>query len=77
MIKKKLDLFGKRFKKYNDIIGFLIMPLTLLAAVTKTPIFMFLLLIELILLVINAIYIICKLCFNKKNKGNKETPMQD
>lgn len=44
----------------------LLLPLTLLAIATKNPLFMVMHVIEFILMIINAIYIIYKIIANKK-----------
>lgn len=69
------DIFGKGFMIYNAIIFLLMMPLACLSNVTKSPVFTILLIVEMILVVINGVYIIYKLILfiisGKRNRHDK------
>lgn len=69
------DIFGKGFMIYNAIIFLLMMSLACLSNVPKSPVFTILLIVEMILVVINAVYIIYKLILfiisRKRNRHDK------
>lgn len=60
-----VNLFGESFKRYNATIVLLIIPLTFFATVTKYPCFVVLQILEVCLLVLNAVYIVCRVVKNK------------
>lgn len=64
-MKNVLNLFTKGFLIYNITIIFLLIPLTILLNVTKNPFFLGVQIMEMILLVINAVYIVFKVMRRK------------
>ncbi len=64
--KRIVNLFSKGFLRYNMLILLLLLPLTIVLNVTRHPFFLVLQIIELFLLMVNAVYIVYKVFVNRR-----------
>lgn len=70
-VDKILNIFSKSFIWYNAVVLLLIIPLTILVNVTEGPIFLIFQILQLMLMLLNAIYIVFKVFLNRSSIWEK------
>lgn len=64
--KKIVNLFTHSFRRYNMIMLLLLLSFTIIVSVTSHPFFLMVQIIELFLLMVNAVYIVYRIFLNRR-----------